>query len=522
MAATSTVEHDAIAAELARNLADPMWRICNLYKIIIKGDDADDEGLVLQFKPNRAQRRFINRLWHRNIILKARQLGFTTLICILWLDHALFNPNSRCGIIAQDRETAEAIFTDKVKFAYDNLPEALRAQFPLTKCTTSEMRFGHNNSMIRVATSVRGGTIHRLLISEFGKICAKFPDKAAEVVTGSIPAVPKTGILVIESTAEGREGEFYDMTQRAIAVKDQGKELTLRDYRFHFFAWWQEPNYRMDPAQVPISEKEHEYFDQLEAKIGQKIDPGQRAWYIATRQADFPNNEERMWQEYPSTPEEAFKVSTAGTYYAVQIARARKEGRVTVVPHVPEIPVNTFWDIGNSDGTAVWFHQRVGMRHHFIKFIEAWGEPYSYFVQEMQKLGYTWGRHYLPHDGAHVRQAMDKDSMISPEQALYKLGLRNIQVVPRVGELQHGIQKVRDVFALCVFDEAGTKEGFTHLEMYRKRWNERQQCWSDEPLKDIHTEGADSFRQFAQSLDSIPAGIAAPATRRKKSNWRTA
>ncbi|MCP2839718.1 hypothetical protein NK952_24270, partial [Salmonella enterica subsp. enterica serovar Typhimurium] len=69
-----------------------MWRISNLYKIIVKGDDdPDDEGLVITFKPNRAQRRLIARLHHRNIILKARQLGFTTLICILWLDTALFS-----------------------------------------------------------------------------------------------------------------------------------------------------------------------------------------------------------------------------------------------------------------------------------------------------------------------------------------------------------------------------------------------------------------------------------------------
>ena len=87
------------------------------------------------------------------------------------------------------------------------LPPELRDQFPLENCTKSEMLFKHNNSSIRVATSVRGGTIHRLHVSEFGKICAKYPDKAKEVMTGSIPAVPKSGIIVVESTAEGQEGE---------------------------------------------------------------------------------------------------------------------------------------------------------------------------------------------------------------------------------------------------------------------------------------------------------------------------
>lgn len=526
MSALSQAEQEA-AAELAKNLADPMWRICNLYFITTKtktgeiGPDGEEkeQSLVVKFKPNRAQRRFLSRLWSRNTILKARQLGFTTLICIAWLDHAMFNPNSRCGIVAQDRETAENIFTDKVKFAYDNLPPALRAAMPLKKCTSTTMRFGHNDSMIRVATSVRGSTIHRLHVSEFGKICAKYPDKAAEVMTGSIPAVPLDGgIIVIESTAEGREGDFYDITMTALGHAQQKKALNERDYRLHFYAWWDAPEYRMSPVGVVITEKDHEYFDQVEAIMGISLDIEQRAWYVATRDADFKNKPERMWQEYPSTPEEAFQVSTEGTYYAKQMADARKQGRITAVPHFPGVPVNTFWDIGHGDGTAIWLHQHVGARDHFIKFIEGWGEPYSYFVAEMQKTGWVWGRHYLPHDGAHVRQGQDYDSQLSPQQMLENLGLRSVEIVDRVEELQHGIQAVRDAFSRCVFDEAGCKEGLIHLEMYRKAWNTRTQCWSDHPLKDIHTEGADSFRQFAQGFEASSGGT----RKRKKSSWRTA
>ena len=292
-------------ADLARKLADPEWRLFSgcLYKIMVKGDDEAEEAMVMPFKPNRAQRRFITRLWHRNLILKARQLGFTTLIAILWLDHALFNADQRCGIIAQDRDAAKVIFRDKVKFAYTNLPEQLRERFPLEADNADELLFAHNNSSIRVATSMRSGTIHRLHISEFGKICAKYPDKAQEVVTGSIPAVPTNGILVIESTAEGREGEFFKMVEQAQKLHTAKLPLTPKDYRFHFYAWWQEPKYRLDSRTVSISPKEHEYFDEIEVAMECRIDTDQRAWYIATKQADFSGTEERMWQEYPSTPD---------------------------------------------------------------------------------------------------------------------------------------------------------------------------------------------------------------------------
>lgn len=510
--------------ELARCLSDPMWRLCSgkLYKILIKGDDEDDDGLVLPFKPNRAQRRLMRRLWHRNLILKARQLGFTTLICIMWLDHALFNPNSRCGIIAQDREAAEVIFRDKVKFAYDNMPNALKEAMPLITCNKSEIVF-ENNSSVRVATSMRSGTIHRLHISEFGKICAKHPDKAAEVVTGSIPAVPKSGILVIESTAEGREGEFYDISKRAEALMQEGRPLTPRDYRFHFYPWWQAPEYVLDAKHVRITPKDEEYFARVEARMKIVLGREQRAWYVATRDADFAGNEERMWQEYPSDPDEPFKVSTEGTYYAQQIATARKQGRFKqLIPVLPGIPCYTFWDIGNSDGTAIWVLQHLDSEWRGIRFKEGWGEPYAYFAKWLQDTGLIFAEHFLPHDADHVRQGETTNK--SPKQMLEGLmpGHR-FTIVPRIEDVNWGIQQTRDVFPLIWFDETHTSEGIVHLENYRKKWSTQQQRWMTEPDKTGgHSEAADALRQFAQAYTGGLINVrrvAAKKTKRQRS-WR--
>ena len=482
--------------QFAANMADPIWRLSNLYYILTKGDDG--QASTIKFTPNETQLLIIARLWHRNIILKARQLGCTTLICLMWLDHALFNANQRCGVIAQDKEAAETIFKDKVKFAYDRLPEVLKHAMPLERDSATQLKFAHNNSSIRVATSMRASTIHRLLVSEFGKICAKAPDKATEITTGSLQAVPKSGICVIESTAEGQGGDFYRMTQLAEADGQTGKKLSAKDYRFHFFPWWRAPEYTLNPDLVIIREKDAKYFHELEAKETVTLSAGQKAWYVATRKSDFADEESKMWQEYPSTSAEAFQQSTEGTYYAAQMATARKAHRITVVPHTAGVPVNTFWDIGHSDGTAVWLHQRIGLQDRFIGYIEGWGEPYSHFVNELQRTGYVWGTHYLPHDGAHIRQGQEIN--ISPKKMLENLGLRNIAIVPVISSLQDGIQLTRDKFSTCWFDEERCAAGIAHLQMYRKRWNAVTANWSNEPLKDVHTEGADSFRQWAQHV----------------------
>lgn len=508
-------------------LADPVWRLCSgeLYKIMIKGDEDEygnkPEALVIPFKPNRAQRRLIESLWHRNIILKARQLGFTTLVCIMFLDYALFNDNARCGIIAQDLEAAGAIFRDKVKFAYDNLPPELLAMMPLAKDSASELLFAHNNSSIRVATSMRSGTIHRLHVSEFGKICAKYPDKAKEVMTGSLPAVPQSGMVFIESTAEGREGEFFDMSQTAQANNQAGKKLSKLDYRFHFFPWWEEEGYSMEPSTVSITEADNLYFAEIEAKIGQDIPLKRRAWYVGTRNTLFKRQPERMWQEYPSTPEEAFQQSTEGCYYTAQIIDARKERRIGFFPHVTGIPVNTYWDIGNSDETAIWFHQRVAGEHRFIRYYEKSGEPFEHFVQHMQTLKYIWGTHYLPHDAGHVRQHGTRNQ--SAQEMLEELGLTNTEIVPRIESLRENvaINKVRSVFSQCTFDENKCSEGLTHLELYRKEWDERMGCWKDHPRHDTHSNGADAFRGFAQVIDNIKSGLVKKPKKKSSISWKT-
>jgi hypothetical protein len=474
-----------------------------LYKIIIKGE-TDDDLLVVQFVPNRMQRRLLARLHTRNIVLKARQLGITTLFCILWLDTALFTKEPiRCGIIAQDREAAENIFRDKVKFAYDNLPEELRERMPLVKESVSELLFAHNGASIRVAISMRSGTIHRLHISEFGKICAQSPDKALEVVTGSIPAVPKTGIVAIESTAEGQEGKFFTMTQRAMAAAQQRASLSEKDYRFHFFAWWEAPEYSIDPATVLVSDVDHRYFNEVENKIGRKLSAGQRAWWVATRDTDFGGEAPLMWREYPSTPEEAFQASIEGCWYSTQLALARKENRMLDHLPVEAVPINTFWDLGRGDMTAIWFHQRIGPQNRFLRYYENSGEELNHYAAELQKTGYVFGVHYLPHESDHKRQGMTPDTNRSHKEMLEALlpGQR-FEVVPRVTSIVTGIQATRNVFSSCLFDNTNCAVGLRRLGNYRKVWNKTQGAWTNEPDHNEDSHGADGFRQFGQEADN--------------------
>lgn len=511
-------------AALKEILSDPRKRIESLYKIITKGDGDDD--LVVRFVPNVVQSQLIDALWHRNLVLKARQRGITTLIAILWLDTALFADGPMyCGIVAHEREAAEEIFRTKVVFAYDNLPAGIKRLCPVIKKTATELVFGHNRATIRVATSMRSSTIHRLHVSELGKIAAKYPMKAREVLTGSVPAVPASGVLVVESTAEGQDGAFYDLCSIAKAASDSGATLSPKDYKFHFYSWWDADEYQIDPSLVSITDTDKEYFRRVEAIIGRPIQDEKRAWYVATRRADFADDAPLMWQEYPSYPDEAFAVSMEGCYYATQITTARLQGRI--LDRLPKIsaPVNTFWDIGKGDMTCIWLHQRVGPENRFVGYYEASGEDLDHYATWLQQQGHIYGTHYLPHEADHKRIGRDPDSNQSIREMLEELlPTHDFDVVPRVTQIMAGIQATRRQFSTCLFDGTACEKGIKRLTAYRKQWDKARGCWSENPVHNDDSHGSDAFRQFGQVADKgstfVVATHASRTGGRSAASWR--
>jgi len=501
------------AEQLKAKCADPMWRIENLYYIL------DKNGDTVLFTPNEPQRKLLRRMWYRNIVPKARQRGFSTLIQIIILDACLFNENQKAAIIAQDQFTASKIMRNKIEFAYERLPPWLRKMVPIVTDNVQEKIFA-NGSSIQVSTSARGDTLNWLHISEFGIICFESPIKAEKIVTGALAAAAQ-GMVFIESTAKGRDGAYYTMVMEALALAEAGKRLNRLQYRLHFASWWDADEYEMDPEGVITEAKDDKYFDELEREIGRPLSEAKRAWYVSTRKSDFADEDEKMWQEYPSTVREAFKVSVEGVILAKQMSIARSQNRITRVPYRPEVPVNTFWDLGVDDDIAIWFHQAVGLVDHFIDYFECSGEPYSFIMAEFQRRGYVFGHHFLPHDGDTRKPG--QFVIETPKEMLEGLGLKNIHIVPRTLDLMAiGIPALKEDFGNYVFDEEKCAQGILHLDNYRKSWNDNMGVWSDKPHKNGHQHAADAIRQKAQYRDEVRrlvsvGGMAARPVRRNRS-----
>ena len=486
-------------------LRDKRWRLNNLYFI------TDKAGKKVRFRMTDEQIEYFDGMHTRNIILKARQLGFTTECCIIQLDSALFE-SAKCALIAHTLNDAKRLFREKVKYAYDNLPTEIRKANPARNDASGELVFSKGGS-IYVSTSFRGGTLRYLHVSEFGKICAKFPHKAREIVTGAFEAVATDCFVTIESTAEGRSGYFFEYSQSAEKQQMSGVPLGLLDWKFFFFSWWKNKDYRLDPTGVVIPQRLTDYFNELAAKHGIVTNDGQRAWYAAKEKSLGDD----MKREYPSVPTEAFQQSVEGAYYAKQFAKLYTNKRIGVIPDNSHLPVMTFWDIGVGDSTAIWFVRQVGTEYHVIDYYENSGEGLRHYMKVLKDKGYTYSEHWGPHDIDNREFGSDAKTRRELAQEGYEIDGKTysmtFEVVPKIG-VDDGIEAVREILPLCVFDDAQCEEGIGHLENYRKEWDDKRGCWKDKPLHDKTSHGSDAFRYFAvaktakQPVTSLKMGFA--------------
>jgi hypothetical protein len=478
-------------------LADQFWRLNNIYYII------DKNGNKIKFKLNWAQMILYTTMWYCSVILKARQLGMTTFICIYFLDQALFNSNTSCGIIAHNRDDAEKFFEKKVKFAYESLPEEIKRMRPANTDSAKQLKFS-NGSSLTVGTSLRSDTLQFLHVSEYGKLCAKFPEKAREIRTGAINTVQAGCYCFIESTAEGNSGDFHTITINALGKLRAGAKLSVLDFKAFFFPWHHHPEYVLEDEQaggLDLEQMPHllvEYFEELEDLDSIRLSTGQKLWYWKKWEVQ----QDEMVREYPSTPEEAFSVPLRGAFYELQIRRLIKERRLTKVPYDESLPVHTVWDLGIHDHMAIWFVQIVGKAVHFIDYYANTDKGFLFYKQRLDEKGYYYGSHIGPHD-LGARQHSSTEEPETRTEIAAKVGLNFIEL-PQEQDVMTGINRTRTMFSRFWFDadkcSQGEQSGFGALQVYRKQWNEKLEKYDEKPLKNWAAHASDGLRYVSLAV----------------------
>lgn len=390
-----------------------------------------------QLALHRSQKRFNLNVCHR-------RFGKTVFEINKLLKAAIENPlnNPRYAYIAPFFKQAKTIAWDYLKYFASPIPGAkfneseLRADLPNGARITL---FGADNP-----DALRGIYLDGCVLDEYAQIR---PSMLPEIIRPALS--DRKGWLDVTGTPKGRN-HFWELLE---AVKDNEE--------------WQINIYRASETGI---------VDEQELRAARDI-----------MSAD----------QYEQEFECSFTAAIQGAYFAEQLSKATEEGRILNIPIEPSIPVNTFWDLGRNDTTAIWFHQRVGMENRFIDFYEMNGESLHHYAKVLRDKGYLYGEHYLPHDVAVTELTTNK----SRRETLEESGVRPLIVVPRVSEKGEAIEMARRVIPSCWFDKNRCKDGIRALENYRKEWDDKRQVFRDRPLHDWASNPADAFMQFAQGYE---------------------
>ncbi len=476
-----------LTSKFEDNLKDPYWRLNNLYWII------NEDAKRVKFTFREAQEKFYNEMWFWNEILKSRQHGFSTLIDIMALDLCLFNDNVEAGIIAHTQPSVQHIFATKIQYPYDNLPETIKKRIPSVKSNANELKL-KNNSWLRVATSMRSSTLRFLHISERGKICAKYPQKAIELKSGTIPTLHEGSYLFDESTAEGGAGDFYDACIQAQADTAQLKagvlKLNKKQCKFHFYAWHDDPKNATEPKGINVSDQLLRYFQELKDKHNITLTKKQQAWYALTR--DGAQGLGRLMKsQHPSYPAEAFEQAVEGAIFGVEMENVREEGRIRFLPYQEAEPVYTFWDLGIGHPTVILYVQFIDAEVRIIDCDIKEGRGIVYHCKVVKDKPYLYEMHYVPHDAAK-RNPVTEEPLFDTIEEL--LGSKKVTQVARCKSKADSIQAARMVFPHCMFEAKKTIGLTKALGFYRTEWDDTKSRFKDEPEDDWSADPADAFQ----------------------------
>lgn len=231
-----------------------------------------------------------------------------------------------------------------------------------------------------------------------------------------------------------------------------------------------------------------------------------------------------FYQEYYCS----FESPVQGAVYAKQMRNAQDDNRVGNYPYDPLKMVETFWDLGTRDTTAVIFAQRADDGYvNIIDHYEASGAGMGALAEMIIAKGYSYSGHYLPHDadqniqGEKVETRKQILQRLLPNQKIHVSGRKGVPIMGK----RDGMDKTRVFLSKCRFNAATTGRLIKALKEYAYKWDENNRTWSAEPKHDWASHSADAMRILATTYKERPTRanpnkLYDPALDFRNSQWR--
>jgi phage terminase large subunit len=321
--------------------------------------------------------------------------------------------------------------------------------------------------------------------------------------------------------------DFYEITQTAIRGKN-GTEFSfaglknnvanIKSYEGCDIAWVEEaqttskmswnvliPTIRKEGSEIwitfnPELETDETYkrfvVDPPENSIVQRVNWSDNPWFPETLRLEKDALFARDREAYNTIWEGVCRQTVDGAIFAKEMQQAEFEGRITRVPYDPIKPVLAIFDIGWADATACWIIQFVGMETRILRYFEVNQTTISQILAKMQTFGYVYDTLYLPHDAQNKTLAANGRSI---EEIVRAAGF-NVRIIDRT-PITDSINAARTIFPKCYFDRENCHEGLQCLRHYRYDVNPDTGTFSQKPLHDNYSHGADAFRYIGLMIN---------------------
>jgi len=222
-------------------------------------------------------------------------------------------------------------------------------------------------------------------------------------------------------------------------------------------------------------------------------------WYACTYKAsetDILDEEELQAAKdvmskdlYEQEFECSFQAAITGSYYGTIIEDLVREKRMVSNLYDEDIDVETWWDLGMNDQTAIWFVQRYKKEIRLIDYYENTSHGLDHYADVLKNKGFEYSTHIFPHD-VKVRELGNYAK--TRLEALLDLGIVG-EVAPKLS-IEDGIESVRRNLINCWFDKDKCGTGIEYLKAYQKKWDDKAQVFKSKPQHSYASHCADAFR----------------------------
>jgi len=194
-------------------------------------------------------------------------------------------------------------------------------------------------------------------------------------------------------------------------------------------------------------------------------------------------------EQYDQELECSFTAALIGAYYGHIINRMYDDSpqRITRLVYNPAFPVDTFWDIGVSDDTAIWFRQKIGPNYYYIDYYVNKGEGIGHYIEVLKNKRYRYGRHVMPHD---IKVKEFGSGMTRIETAL-KMGL--VVEVQKKQAVMDRIDASRMRLSTCYIDPVKCEKGLDALKGYEREFDSKNDMFKKTPKHNWASNGSDAF-----------------------------